>query len=195
MRIGVFGGRFDPIHMGHLIVAQDVTERLTLDKLIFLPSFHPPHKGTEAPYEDRLEMIRLGIGPDNGKMEVSDLERCLALPKSYTVDILKALKSELWKDDEIIFLVGTDEFANLPSWHKPEQLFALARVAVLARAIKTPITHALAQHATFVPNRVVELSSSEIRERVKRGMSIRFMVPEPVREYILERGLYGASGR
>jgi len=193
MRTGVFGGRFDPIHMGHLIVAQDVTERLGMDRIIFLPSFHPPHKGTEAPYEDRLEMIRLGIGAGNGRLEASDLERRLALPKSYTVDILEALKSELGQGEEIIFLVGTDEFANLPSWREPERLFALARVAVLARAIKTPITHALAQHATFVPNRVVELSSSEIRERIKRGMSIRFMVPEPVREYILEKGLYRKS--
>ncbi|MEO0145446.1 MAG: nicotinate (nicotinamide) nucleotide adenylyltransferase [candidate division WOR-3 bacterium] len=194
MKIGIFGGRFDPIHMGHLIVAQDVLERLGLDRLVFLPSFHPPHKGTEASYEDRLEMIRLGIGQDNGLLEVSDLERRLALPKSYTVDILEALRKEMHEEDEVTFLVGTDEFANLPSWHKPERLFKLARVAVLARAIKTPITHALAQHATFVPNRVVELSSSEIRERVKRGMSIRFMVPEPVREYILKKGLYAGRG-
>ncbi len=188
MKIGVFGGRFDPVHTGHLIVAQDVSERLGIDNMLFLPSFNPPHKGTQANYQHRVKMLELAM-PSDGSMGVSTLEQELGMEKSYTVDVLRALRDSV-SDAEIFFMIGTDEFANLPKWHKPDQLFQLATVVVLARAIKTPITHALAQHAVFVPNRVVEVSSSEIRERVRRGMSIRYLVPEPVRNYIMRENLY-----
>jgi len=191
MKVGVFGGRFDPVHIGHLIVASDVRERLGLDRVAFMPSWNPPHKPAEAPWDDRLRMLQLALeGVDWA--ELWTVERELNLPKSYTVDVLTEVKRRR-PEAELYFFLGTDEFANLPSWHEPERLFELARVVVLTRAIKTPFHHRFVERALFVPNRVIEVSSSEIRERVRRGLSIRFLVPEPVRLYILERGLYAGS--
>ncbi len=191
MKVGVFGGRFDPVHIGHLIVASDVRERLGLDRVAFMPSWNPPHKPAEAKWEDRLRMLELAIeGVDWA--EIWTVERELNLPKSYTVLVLEEVRRRR-PGDEIYFFLGTDEFANLPSWHQPERLFHLAKVVVLTRAIKTPFHHQFVERALFVPNRVIEISSSEIRRRVREGRSIRFLVPEPVRAYIEEKGLYAGS--
>ena len=182
-RIGIFGGTFDPIHCGHLILARDAVEQLPLDELLFIPAALSPHKlmGQPSPAEVRVEMIRAAIeGEARFCLDVLELERPVP---SYTVDTLESLRQREPRAD-FIFLLGEDNVAQLPTWHRYADLSKLVQFAVLDRSgfNKT--------HPFPTVRRHIDISATEIRNRVARGQSIRYLVPPAVERIIQERQLY-----
>jgi nicotinate-nucleotide adenylyltransferase len=190
-RLGVIGGRFDPIHNGHLILAQDVMETLDLEEVLFILSYHPPHKAVGTSFSDRWRMLELALSGVE-KLRASDVERRLDLEKSYTVPVLEAVKSEEG-DCELHFLLGSDQFGEIHKWYDPQRLGRLARIVVLKRPgghPRYPEIENIVPDVFYFDQRSIDISSSEIRERVKQGHSIHFFVPEAVEHYIIESGLY-----
>jgi nicotinate-nucleotide adenylyltransferase len=188
-KIGIFGGTFDPIHLGHLITAQSVREIRELDKIIFIPAFISPHKSkakTSSP-EDRLNMIKLSVD-DIPFFDYSDME----IKKggvSYTVDTLRELKK---KFDALEFIIGYDNIFSFNKWKDPDEILKLARIIVLKRksSLPPPFEDKYFKQADFVQTRGIEISATDIRERVKNGMPINFLVPPNVMEYIYKHKLY-----
>jgi nicotinate-nucleotide adenylyltransferase len=191
MRIGVFGGTFDPPHLGHLIVASAAFDALRLDRILFVPAAVPPHKlgMVIATAEQRLQMVRASVQGDE-RFQVDELE--LHRPgSSFTVDTLRALR-ETQPDSELFFLLGVDQLRELHTWREPEEISSLATLAVLSRGGDQP---AQAGRYRFQPVAVprIDIAATEIRRRVKAGESIRYLVTEPVRKLIEDWGLYGAG--
>lgn len=189
-KIGIFGGTFDPIHNGHLITAQSVREIRNLDKIIFIPSFVSPHKPdiNSASPEHRMNMIKCAI-EDVEFFDYSDFE----IKKggiSYTVDTLREFKK---KYDELEFIIGYDNIFTFHDWKNPDEIMQLAKIIVLKRksSIPSSFKDKFVKTATFVQTRGIEISATDIRQRVKKGMPINFLVPEKVKEYIYEHNLYG----
>lgn len=192
MRIGLFGGTFDPVHLGHLRAAETAREALALDLVAFLPSAVPPHRATPVSRaEDRLAMTRLAIG-SHPCFQAWDAELRRAGP-SYTVDTVAALVAER-PGDAFFLVVGTDTWPEMRQWREPERLFALVEVAVAERpgslgaALEPPFPGARPVHRVLGPT--LPISATAVRERVRRGQSIRYLVPDPVAEYISSRRLY-----
>jgi nicotinate-nucleotide adenylyltransferase len=185
-KIGILGGTFDPVHNGHLILARDAFEQLNLDSLIFIPAAISPHKLQEqsAAPEIRLEMLRAAIeGEPQFCLDALELERPAP---SYTVDTIEALKARE-PEAEFIFLIGEDNVAQLSSWHRFADLSKLVQFAVLDRSgLKTT-------HPYPTIRRHLDISASDIRNRVARGQSIRYLVPPAVEKIIRERQLYRES--
>jgi nicotinate-nucleotide adenylyltransferase len=201
VRAGILGGTFDPIHLGHLLLAEQAREALSLDRVLVVPASRPPHKPgrVHTPFELRLEMARLAVDGAEG-LAVSDIERDPARP-SWTIDTLRRLQATPGFPAETWLLLGGDSLEELPTWREPEEIVRLARLAVYPRPGWDAATEAgrlpAAQAAWRDAGRLVlldgprlALSSSEIRERVRAGKSIRYLVPEPVRLLIAQRGLY-----
>ncbi len=187
MRIGIFGGRFDPIHIGHLILAQDVLEEAKLDKILFVLSYSPPHKEVSLSFENRLLLLKEAISRYS-KFEVSTIERELALEKSFTVKILESLKIRM-PGYEFFFIMGEDQFIHLDTWYQPEKLFELASIIVLKRYdrdIRTPFS----EKVLYINRRIIEISSTEIRTRIKKGLPITYLVPREVEKIIKEKRFY-----
>lgn len=186
MRIGILGGTFDPIHKGHLILAEEVMEKLTLAKVIFVPCNSPPHKSREdiASPEDRYRMAELAT-QSNPSFEVSriEIERGGV---SYSVQTLRELKKG--SKDDFFFITGSDSLEELILWKDLDDIFGLAKFVVAERpgysVDKAPKEAKLIRISSF------DVSSSEIRQRLRDGSPIRDLVPEPVREYILRKKLY-----
>lgn len=195
-RIGIFGGTFDPIHHGHLIVAEVMMEELGLDRVLFLPAGQPPHKLDRVitPAFHRLTMLQLAL-QDNPHFALSfvDVERP---GPCYTVDSLAILRQE-YPDDELFFLMGEDSLRDLPTWREPNRI---AEQALLAVALRPNVEVNLEAVFTAVPaarDRVVlvqvpliQIAASDIRRRVAEGRTIRYQVPRPVEQYIERHGLY-----
>jgi nicotinate-nucleotide adenylyltransferase len=201
MRAGILGGTFDPVHLGHLLLAEQAREALTLDRVILVPAGRPPHKPGRVltPFDLRLEMVRLAVG-DTAGFTVSGIERDPARP-SWTVETLRLLLAQPEAPEETWLLLGADSLEELPTWREPEEIIRLARLAVYPRpgwdAATSPASLSPAQDAWRAAGRLVlldgprlALSSSEIRERTRQGRSLRFLVPEPVRSFIAVHGLY-----
>ncbi len=196
--IGVLGGTFDPIHFGHLLTAEAVREILSLNKIIFIPAAVPPHKlGKEiAAAKHRLSMAVLAT-QGNPFFCVSDMELQRKGP-SYTTDTIDALKREQGADTEIYFITGADAINALDTWRAPTELLAKCHFVAatrqgtsLARDFLRECFGELAQeHIHEVETPELEISSTEIRRRIQEGLSIRYMVPESVAEYIFKEGLY-----
>lgn len=188
MRLGIFGGTFDPPHLGHLIVASDACEALELDRLILIPAAEPPHKRGRVmtTATQRLEMVRAAIRGDP-RFEVDDLELRRHGP-SYTVETLRAL-SERHPDAELFFLVGVDQMRELRSWREPDEVARLACLSVLTRGGEHPDPDTPFRHRV-VPVTRIDLSATDIRARVREGKSVRYLVPEGVERLIEEWGLY-----
>jgi nicotinate-nucleotide adenylyltransferase len=188
MRIGILGGTFDPPHVGHLIAAQDAAEALGLDRVLFVPAATQPLKaGREmAPAADRVEMVRLMLGNDpRFSVETAEVERG---GLSYTVDTLRALRRR-WPagSAELVLLLGADAAAQFPQWKEPSAVRELAEVVVLTRGDESePVPSGL----RAVPTRRVDVSSTEVRDRVRAGKPVRGLVTDPVAAYIAARGLY-----
>lgn len=188
-RIGVFGGTFDPPHVGHLLVASAAFDELKLDRLIFIPASRPPHKpGVSASAEQRMRMTRAAVG-DDSRFEVSDLE-LRREGVSYSVDTLRSLHGSN-PEAELVFLLGVDQFRALPTWREPDEVAKLATLAVMKRggeAVEVDTRYPWT--AVDVPR--IDLSSTEIRERVWNGRSIRYFVPDAVFDIVGHENLYKA---
>ena len=198
MNIGVFGGTFDPIHIGHLLIAEEARLRLGLSQVIFVPAGEPWLKEHRiiSPGEHRLEMIQLAIA-FNAFFRAStvDLERP---GPSYTVDTLTDLRRELGEEANFYFILGLDALAELPSWREPERIVQVCHLVAARRPeVKDLDLEALERSIPGISHRVIildnpliDMSSSEIRERVAAGLPITDLVPDAVARYIREQGLY-----
>jgi nicotinate-nucleotide adenylyltransferase len=196
--VGILGGTFDPIHLGHLAIAEDCWEQLGLERVLFVPAGQPPHKRGRAitSAADRVAMVELAIA-DNPHFALSRVDVDRPGP-SYSVEMLRAIQAEQGSETDLFFIVGQDSLLDLPSWREPEQLIRLCRLAVVRRPGYRPIDLArleaiipnLGQRLTFLETPALDLSSSELRRRVAAGRPIRYLVPDAVRRYIAERGLY-----
>ena len=188
-RIGVFGGTFDPPHIGHLILAQEAMVKLNLEEIAFIPAAYPPQKGNSpiASPRQRLEMVSLAIS-DNPKFKALDIELGRKGP-SYTIDTILELKRTQGPGQEIFFLMGSDSLRELSTWKEPERLVKICRVVVATRPGFTP-QGKFAQEVIVLEMPPIGVSSTLIRERVKRREPIRYLVPQKVEEYILRESLY-----
>lgn len=182
-RIGVLGGTFDPPHVGHAIVAQDVLEALELDRLLVVPAGRPPHREAHLPAKLRFELVRDLFRGAPG-IEVSDVELRRDGP-SYTVDTLVQLRREL-SPDELYLVIGSDQLGLIRTWHRWRELPELARIAVVARPGREEPLEASGASLTYIGVEVtrVDVSSTRVRERLAAGRSVRFLVPEPIRERV-----------
>ncbi|HET6764631.1 MAG TPA: nicotinate-nucleotide adenylyltransferase [Longimicrobiaceae bacterium] len=191
MRTGVFGGTFDPPHLGHLIAAADAHRALALDRVLFVPSAQPPHKRglVRTPAATRLEMVRAAIAGD-ARFAADDLELRRPGP-SYSADTLRELRARE-PGGELFFLLGADALRDLPGWHRPDEIARLAHLAVLSRAGDG--AHAASPYPALpVAVTRVDVSATEIRRRAARGETIRYLVPEAVRAIVEREGLYRDS--
>jgi nicotinate-nucleotide adenylyltransferase len=191
VRIGVFGGTFDPPHVGHLLMATDAREALKLDRLIFVPAGAQPFKLDTPPVasgRDRLEMVRLAIADDaNYVVDDAEINR---KGLSFTVETLEHLAAR-YAGSELFFLLGQDSLAGFLKWRNPERILELATLAVATRS-GSPSAEGWrnAERLVRVSTRAVDVSSTEIRERRRAGKSIKGFVPESVERFIDVRGLY-----
>ncbi len=198
MNIGVLGGTFDPIHMGHLVVAEEVKVRLNLAEVLFVPAGQPWLRANSplSAAEHRVQMVRLAIG-DKPYFKLSTAEVERAGP-SYTVDTIAELKGQFGAKDKLFFILGWDCLAELPKWREPSRLISMCRLVAVPRVgSSAPDLNSLEASIPGLANRVilldkprVDISASGIRDRVARGLSIEHLVPEPVERYIREQGLY-----
>ena len=200
MNIGVLGGTFDPVHNGHLVVAEVARERLNLAEVIFVPAGQPWLKADKliTPAKHRLEMLRLSLaGKSYFKISTMEIERA---GPSYTIDTIIELRSKINAGDELFFILGQDNLAQLPQWREPSRLIQLCYLVAVPRPgsprpnLKTleASLPGISQRVMLMDEPQVDISASEIRERVGRGLSIRHLVPEPVNLYIKENRLYVA---
>lgn len=198
MRLGILGGTFNPLHLGHLICAQEAHLQLRLDRVILIPAAQSPHKPFDEDdpgAEHRLALCRLAVANDE-RFEVSSMEVDRPGP-SYTVDTLRELHFRE-PDSELYLIVGGDVAAGLPTWREPEQVLSLAQLAVATRrgTPRRSIDGALkdvsgGERAAFFEMPTIEISSTDIRRRVQSREPIRYLVPEAVANYIDEHRLYG----
>ncbi len=183
MRIGIYGGTFDPVHHGHLILAHQALEEFKLDRLVFVPTAESPFKihNHTAPATDRLAMLQLAIrGEDRFEVDPLEIERGGV---SYSIDTVKMFRSRD-PEAELFFLVGEDNAYRLTEWHRFEELKKMVGFVVLSRSedFQSP--------EYPVVQRRIEISSTEIRNRVANGESITYLVPESVKRYIEQHQLY-----
>jgi nicotinate-nucleotide adenylyltransferase len=192
VRIGLYGGTFDPIHLGHLRAAENAREELALDLVAFVPAAVPPHRGAPlSAADDRLAMARLATATYPA-FEAWDVELRRDGP-SYTVETVAALVSER-PTDWFVLVVGADTWPEIPAWREPERLLSLVEVAVVDRPgyaggePRAPFPRARPPRRVSGPG--LPLSASAIREHARTGRSVRFLVPDAVADYIGARGLY-----
>ncbi|WP_108652125.1 nicotinate-nucleotide adenylyltransferase [Dongshaea marina] len=206
--IGLIGGTFDPIHIGHLCPAIETREQLGLQKILFIPNSIPPHRDTpHSCAEHRLKMARLAIRDVEG-FEVDDRE-LKRLKPSYTIDTLQSLRAE-YPDTPLCFLMGMDSLLSLASWHRWEELTDYAHLVICHRPgwnpeFGEPIASWLKAHqdqtlgalqtrlcglVQFVENRTFDISATELRQRIREGKECRYLLPDAVLDYIRQQGLY-----
>lgn len=198
MKIGVLGGTFDPIHIGHIRVAEEVTTRLNLDEVLFMPAGQPWLKADNliSPAEHRLEMVRLALaGKPNFKLSTMEIDRP---GPTYTVDTMAELRRGLGLGDELFFILGWDNLTQLPQWHEPARLIKLCHLVAVPRVDFPPpdlksldtVIPGLSKRVTVLDAPRIDINASEIRKRLREGLSIQNLVPEPVERYIKEHRLY-----
>lgn len=191
-RIGVFGGTFDPVHYGHLVCAEQLREAVGLDIVMFVPCSRQPHKPRRRPStaSDRLAMLRAAIRKHEDFV-VSDVETKRG-GISYTVDTVRAVRALCGDGPEIWLMLGMDAFLDMPRWKDPDFILGECRFAVAARPgyRRRSVSRRVAARCRFVEITALEISSSDIRKRVARGKSIRFLVPHTVEALIRRKGLY-----
>ena len=189
-RVGLLGGTFDPPHLAHLVVAEQVRDALGLDEVRLLVAGDPWMKHGESHAEHRVPMARLAVEDVDG-LAVDDRETRRA-GATYTAETLGELTAES-PDVDWFFIVGQDAANHLPQWRGVEQALELATFVVVRRPDVAPEVHGLTDRLVTVDAPLIGVSSTAVRERVREGRSIRFLVPEPVIRYIAEHGLYGAT--
>jgi nicotinate-nucleotide adenylyltransferase len=204
MKIGILGGTFDPIHVGHLIIAETVRDEMGLDTVLFVPAATPPHKRGHAISDaaDRLEMVRLAV-ENNPAFDVSDIEIRRG-GVSYSIETVKDLEAAMGPGTEFFFIIGADTVPELATWKDIDELVQRCTFVVAARpgfrieellgtdlGLTPETSHRVLTH--FVDAIRVDLASTELRARLAEGTSIRYLVPEPVQDYIQAKGLYGTK--
>ena len=201
MNIGVLGGTFDPVHIGHLSVAEEVTARLNLAEILFVPAGQPWLK-VDSPVsaaEHRVQMVRLAIA-DKPYFKLSTMEVERAGP-TYTVDTIAELKAQFGAEDELFFILGWDSLAELLQWHEPSRLIKMCQLVAVPRVgYSVPDLNSLeaaipgiSQSIILLDTPQIDISASAIRDRVAQGLSIHHLVPEPVNRYIKQHKLYVAQ--
>ena len=191
MRICLFGGTFDPPHIGHLLIAQTVCEEENFDKILFVPSNQPPHKNRITDVEDRLSMLKLAV-KENPKFEILDLEIKRG-GVSYTIDTLKEASDKIISEnDELFYLIGSDSLLELRDWKSPREILKKCQVVVAIRPGFRPsdIPAWILHKIQFANIPRFEISSSNIRQRWMENKTIRYLVTLPVWEYINKNKLY-----
>ena len=198
MKLGLFGGTFDPVHIGHLLLAEQCREQCALDAVWFLPCGSPPHKRSReiTAGRHRMKMLELAVAGHEG-FAVSDRE-LKREGTSYTVDTLTEIRSER-PDCELFFLIGADSLHDLPTWREPKRILELATVVAVNRGdrplpdlkeIRLHLGEAAAARIRTVTMPGCDISATNIRDRIAAGTSIRFMTPRPVEVYIEQHGLF-----
>ena len=187
MKIGILGGTFNPIHIGHLILAEEAREKLGLDRVIFVPAYFPPHKENSdiAPARERLAMVKIAIR-GNKNFLASDIE-IKRDGRSYTIDTIKEFKKR-YPGDELYFIIGSDLLKYLDEWKDLSEIIRMVEFIVATRP-----GYALEKIPSYIktlPIRAVDVSAYEIRECIKENKSFRSLVPEGVFNYINKKGLY-----
>ena len=199
MNVGILGGTFDPVHIAHLLIAEEAMRRLRLGKVLFVPAGRPWMKRGRriTAAEHRVAMLRLALKA-HPRFEISLAEVERPGP-SYTVDTLVFLRQDLDFGHRFFLILGKDSLADLPRWHEPQRLAALCRFAAFPRrgcqevdlgSLERAIP-GVSKRILMLEGPVLEISATEIRQRVRLGKSIRYLVPEPVETYIREHRLYG----
>lgn len=193
-KIGIMGGTFDPVHIAHLILAENVCDICGLDKVIFIPSGNPPHKDpAHASASDRYEMVRLAVS-ENPHFDVLPVERDRKGP-SYSILTIRELHF-MYPDDRLYFLIGSDELAILNSWYMIDEIISMCGFIAVGRPGNMDDDNSLMYmkekgtdvHMINMP--LIEISSTDIRQRIHEGRSIRYMVPDAVLDYIGRKCLY-----
>ncbi|WP_312811388.1 nicotinate-nucleotide adenylyltransferase [Sedimentibacter sp.] len=196
-KVGIMGGSFNPIHQGHLVVANEVLNIYNFDKIIFVPAGIPPHKnGLKTNPWDRYIMTQIAT-VSNDRFAVSDIE-VKRTGKSYTLETLIQFQ-EMYTDTEFYFITGTDAIIDIPNWHEPEKLLSLCKFIAVSRPgidkeiiekkIKE-IKDTLNGHIELMQVPMLQISSTDIRERIKKGVSAKYLLPETVEQYIIKNNLY-----
>lgn len=195
MRLGLFGGTFDPIHLGHLILAEQCREACRLDRVWFVVAGEPPHKrGDRTPAHHRLEMVRIAIA-GHPTFEVSEIETSRPGPH-YSVDTLETIRRQR-PNDELYFLIGADSLVDLPLWREPDRIARMATLVVVNRPgievadlSQVPDLGPGTQPVQFATVPPIGIASSDLRQRFAEGRSVRYMIPRGVEAYIDAHGLY-----
>ncbi len=198
MKIGVLGGTFDPVHLGHLIIAEEVREQLKLDKMLFVPSGRPWLKEERfiTPAEHRISMLRLALNSDPCfEISLVDVER---EGPSYTVDTLTDLRCQFGDSASFFLVMGWDSLRDMHLWKEPARIIQMCQLVAVGRPGCTkPVLSRLevalpgiSQRVIMLPKPLIGISSTDIRRRVGQGLSIKYLVPEAVETYIKDNGLY-----
>jgi len=200
MRLAVFGGTFDPIHFGHLRIAEEARDRMGFERILFVPNYVSPFKTGQSVTsgEQRAEMVERAIR-DNPAFAVSRWEVEREKP-SFTIETLRAIRSQ-YAGADLYFLAGMDAVRDLPKWHEPEELLSLAqfvtatRPGVDVRDVLDALPDEWEARITFMEMPGLDISATDLRLRVAEGQSIRYLLPPAVEEYIEAHGLYGRPNR
>lgn len=197
-KIGVMGGTFDPVHLGHLAIAEEARTQLDMTEVVFVPAGRPYFKALAyiSPPEHRVNMLNLALA-DRPYFKISLMEIKRPGP-SYAVDTIAKMKRQLTADDEIFFIMGWDSLLTLPRWEQPERLIKLCKIVAAPRpgypkpdvSLIEPELPGVTQRTVVMEKPLVDISSTDIRERVKNGQPIDKLVPPAVAKYIREKGLY-----
>ena len=198
MKTGILGGTFDPVHTGHIMVADVAKDELGLTEVVFVPAGKPWLKAGASilSAEHRLNMVRMAIaGKSCFKASTMEIER---KGPTYSVDTMAEMGREIDDNDELLFIIGWDNLMELPRWHQPERLISLCRLVAVPRvgftvpdlaSIEASIP-GISQRVIMLDKPQIDISASAIRKRVRQGLSISHLVPEAVEKYIKENGLY-----
>ncbi len=194
MRTGIMGGTFSPVHNAHLLIAESAREEYNLDRIIFITGGNPPHKENNVSPAHRFNMTHIAI-EDNDAFTDDDFE-INRTEKSYTVHTLEYLKDK-YPNDELFFIIGEDSLRDFPKWYKPNEILGMCDILVFARKSHETLFELIdTMNEKFgrkfypVSAPVVEISSTDIRERLKNGRTVKYMVPDGVINYIKENKLY-----
>ncbi|MFQ5510538.1 MAG: nicotinate-nucleotide adenylyltransferase [Candidatus Krumholzibacteriia bacterium] len=188
-RVGILGGTFDPPHNAHLRMARAALERIPLDRVLLMPAPHPPHKqaGDVTPYAVRLRMVELAVCGEPG-IEVSRMEEGRGGP-SYTIDLLDVYRRD--HDDDVFLIVGADSVQDLPDWKSPRSILKLATLVVFPRTGYEPAVPVEGKAAVVLfEEPVIDISSSELRKRVREGKPVESFLHKSVHKFILDNSLY-----
>lgn len=196
-RLGIYGGTFDPPHLGHLILAETAADSLALSRVIFVPAGDPPHKEANtirANEDHRVRMVELAIA-GNSKFALSRVDVDRPGPH-YSVDMLRLL-SEQYPGAELIFLIGADSLRDLPTWSRPQELITLARLGVMRRPFVEPDVDeveaalpGITERIRWVDAPLIDIAASDLARRIANGHSVRYQLPDAVCAYIEEHHLY-----